>query len=322
MLRKGDAFDPELAEDLPAPSRCARMRDMSSDPLAQALAHRLLIVTGKGGVGKSTAAVVLARAAAARGQRVLLAAFASPRPFGGLLEELPPAGEIRAQGGLSVVHMTPQETLKEYVLTVVRFQFIYKLIFENRWVRQFLRAVPSLAEMMALGKLWYHLGETEGGRPRFDLVVLDAPATGHARGLLQLPRKVQKAIPPGPLAKIARDLSAMLTDRTTGLVLVALPEETPVQELLELAATAREERVGVALGIVNACYPALPLDPLPAAEEEPLARLTRAGARYRARRALHAEQLARLRAEAPGLPLLVWPHSFGRPALELLEEQR
>ncbi len=286
----------------------------TAEALERALQRRLLLVCGKGGVGKSSVAVALARLAASRGQRVLLTAMNAPQPFGGLLPGLAEDGVIAClPSGIEALNMVPTETLREYVLLVVKFQFIYKLIFENQLMRKFLRGIPSLAELMALGKLWYHFNQTEdGGRPRYDLLILDCPATGHGAGLLRLPRKVREATPPGPLQTIARDLEKMLGDsQRTGLVLVALPEETPVNELLELEAAAREEGVAPLLAVCNAFYPALP--PRQARpggiESEPLATLLSAHDAYQRRQALHARQLARLRAGA-GTTVLTLPCCF------------
>src|SRR5207244_926396 len=108
--------------------------------------------------------------------------------------------------------------------------------FGNRLVGYFLRFVPSLQELVMLGKILFHLREKRpDGSYRFDRIVIDAPATGHAITFLSVPQVVVDTVPPGPLANDATWMRDLLVDpQTTGAVLVSLPEELPVNETLEL----------------------------------------------------------------------------------------
>ena len=139
--------------------------------------------------------------------------------------------------------MRPHEAMREYALMVLRFETLYKTVFENRLVRYFLRFIPSLQELVMLGKILYHLQEKRpDGRWRFDTVVLDAPATGHAISFLNVPQVLLAdgaARAPWPARRMKmRDL--LVDPSVTAAVLVALPEEMPVNETLELHAALRD----------------------------------------------------------------------------------
>ena len=211
---------------------------MAAPPL---LSRRLAVVTGKGGVGKSTVAAALALHAAGRGRRVLVCEVNAQERIAPLLGARPVGARIRElQPRLHAVNVTPHEALREYGLKVVRFQTIYDAVFENRMVRHFLGIVPGFAELVMLGKILHEARATEGGRPRWDLVVMDAPATGHAIQLLRVPQALLDAFPPGPLRSDAEWMRALLLDPArTGIVLTTLPEEIPVNETLELDAEIR-----------------------------------------------------------------------------------
>ena len=201
---------------------------------SELFSKRLLVVTGKGGVGKSTVSAALALAAAARGKRVLVCEVAARERLPALLGGEPAGPEIsEAAPGVFSVHVLPPDAMREYALMVLRYKAIYKAVFENRLVRYFLRAVPSLAEIVMLGKVWWHAARDE----RFDLVILDAPATGHAVSLLATPANMLQIVSDGPLARDMREMQALLTDPArTSVCLVALPEEMPVNEAIELDA--------------------------------------------------------------------------------------
>ncbi len=206
------------------------------------LDRRLVVVTGKGGVGKSTVSAALAMLAARRGKRVLVvevdarervAPMLGGRPSGPLVRPVLP--------GISTVNVDPRHALEEYALMVVKVRAIYQAVFENRVVRFFLRAVPSLAETLMLGKILHEARSEAHGRPRWDLVVVDAPATGHAVQLLGVPRALLDTVPGGPLRRDAEWMHALLSDPgRTAVALVSLPEEMPVTETAELDAQLGE----------------------------------------------------------------------------------
>jgi anion-transporting ArsA/GET3 family ATPase len=292
------------------------------------LDRRLLVVTGKGGVGKSTVSAALALLAAREGKRVLVCEVNAQERVAPLLGA-PLAGTKarEAAPGLSTVNVTPPQAMREYGIMVLRFRAIYDAVFENRLVRYFLKVIPSLAELVMLGKILHEARLEEDGRPRWDLVVVDAPATGHAVQLLRVPGALLETVPAGPLRKDAQWMHELLVDPArTGVAIVTLPEEMPVNEAVELDAQVRTtlgmDRVAL---LVNA----MPEARFAPGEEGRLAALAAApppvgpaatAARLQAvRAALAARYLARAReaidlptAVLPLLPLPVW----GREAVE------
>ncbi len=285
-------------------------------------------MTGKGGVGKTTVSAALGLLAARAGKRVLVCEVNAQERVAPLLGA-PPAGARAAEAlpGLFTVNVTPHEAMREYGLMVLKFRTIYEAVFENRLVRYFLRAIPSLAELVMLGKILNEARAEERGRPRWDLVVVDAPATGHAVQLLRVPSALVDTVPGGPLRHDAEWMQALLVDPArTALAIVTLPEEMPVNEAIELDAQVRAV-LGIARGglFVNAmpearfgAEEAARLAVLQGAPS-PLGPAARAG-ELQALRAQHAARyLARARAALdlpttviPLLPLPAW----GREAVE------
>jgi anion-transporting ATPase len=299
------------------------------------LARRLALVTGKGGVGKSTVSAALAVIAARAGKRVLVCEVNASQERVAPLLGAPPAGTAirEARPGIFTVNVTPPEAMREYGLMVLKFRTIYEAVFENRLVRYFLRAVPGLAELVVLGKILHEVRLEEHGRPRWDLVVVDAPATGHAVQFLRVPAALLDTVPAGPLRRDAEWMQAMLVDpNRTAIALVTLPEEMPVNETIEL-----DQQIRGVLGIhrevlfVNA----MPESRFGEPEEARLEALGRApgalGAAARAARlqTLRAAQarryLARARAAIdlpttvlPLLPLATWgPEAVERIAASI-----
>jgi len=207
------------------------------------LDKRFLVVIGKGGVGKSTLSAALALAAVRAGKRVLVAEVNTRERISALLERRPVGSEIgRLEENLDAVDVEPRAAMREYALMILKFRAIYNAVFENRMVRYFLRAVPSLSQLVTLGKILYHVNERlPDGRPKWDLVIMDAPATGHGTLLLRLPQVLVASMPPGPMATEARKMHETLIDPlTTAVALVTLPETMPVNEAIELNRELRD----------------------------------------------------------------------------------
>jgi anion-transporting ArsA/GET3 family ATPase len=212
------------------------------------LTRRLLVFTGKGGTGKSTVAAAMARLAARRGLRVLACEANAhdrlPSLFG---SEAPRSVEESAKirevaPNLSLVNLRPEQALFEYGVMKFRSRRVTRGLLGNPVVHYFLRVIPSIAEVVILGKLLHHVKEEAGGRRRFDLVILDAPATGHGISLLRLPQVLLASVAAGPLHEDMVWMNALLVDpAVTAVNLVARPEELPVNETLELNARLRDE---------------------------------------------------------------------------------
>jgi len=220
------------------------------------LERKLVVISGKGGVGRTTVAAALAFAAASRGKRVLVAETQGHGRLGRLLGCNGPLGTdvTRINDNIDAVNMTPVAALREYGLMALRIEALYKVVFENRPVRAFLAAVPGLYAYSMLGKAWYHTTEMQGLRRRYDLVILDAPASGHAVTMMKIPRAVVTTMPKGPLTRDAQSIYNLLTSPAdSAFVVVTLPEELPAREAVELVNTTRH-KLNAPLGplIVNA----------------------------------------------------------------------
>ena len=279
------------------------------------LDRRLVVVTGKGGVGKSTVSAALALLASRAGKRVLVCEVGGQERVAPLLGA-PPTGAVtrEARPGLFTVSVVPGAAMREYGVMVLRFRTLYDVVFENRLMRYFLGAVPGLAELVTIGKILHEVKVVEAGRPRWDLVVLDAPATGHAVQLLRVPSALMDTVPAGPLRHDAEWMRAILEDPArTALALVTLPEEMPVNEAIELDVQVRDLlAIPRAALFVNAMPEvrftsdehAL-LGPLEA-QGEPLGPAARAANLQSARAESAARELARVRS-AIDLPVTVLP---------------
>ena len=217
---------------------------------------RLLVVTGKGGVGKSTLAAALAMQSAREGLRTLVCEVNAKERISQLLGRPEVGPEVTAiDENLWAVNVRPQEAMREYALMMLKFESIYSAVFENRVVRYFLRFIPSLQELVLLGKILFHLREKRAdGRWRFDRIIIDAPATGHAITFFSVPQVIVDTVPPGAMSEDAtwmRDL--LIAPKTTGVVLVSLPEELPVNETIELhGALATRVNMKSVLVVLNA----------------------------------------------------------------------
>jgi anion-transporting ArsA/GET3 family ATPase len=303
---------------------------VSDAPSGSVLAPRLVIVTGKGGTGKTTVAATLARAAARAGRRVLAADLSPDEPLIRLLEPGgAPAGYAGRQlePGLHVMQIEPFASLSEYLGLQIGVPGLVDRVVANRGFRELMGASPGWRELITLGKVW-HLEQMrdEQGRPRFDFIVVDAPATGHGVAFLNVPKVVVSAVRAGPLRRHTLAVEEMLQDRErTVLLPVALAEELPTRETVELVERVREE-VGVTLDrvIVNGVLPA----PFPPGLEDLDRRLaaippeTRFGALpsagalarcagfLRARHSLNRDYVQRI-GELTGLPVTTLPYLAG-----------
>ena len=267
-------------------------------------------------MGRTTVAAALARAAGRAGKRVLLAQTNAPERLGQLLGTPRPIGAdvTVIDERLSAVNMSPKQALHEYGVLLLRYEPLYRAVFENKPMRSFLGAFPGLDYWTMLGKAWWHTTEQENGRPKYDVVILDGPASGHATAMLRIPDAVMSAMPKGPLARDAGQARALLSDPTrTTAVLVTLPEELPARETTILAADLRDLRIPTGPLVVNSMPPADAADPtvakvLDAAGAAPpeLAGLLTAVATLAARRR-DADRIVESLDRDLGLPMLQLP---------------
>ncbi|HKA16325.1 MAG TPA: ArsA-related P-loop ATPase [Myxococcota bacterium] len=297
-----------------------------NDPRSPLAHRRLVIVTGKGGTGKTTVSAALALGAAARGKRVLVAAVDPDARLAALLAPRPAPLTYQpalARPNVWACHIEPFEALGEYLGIQLGTRRLVDPILRQRGFRQLLLASPGWRELITLGKVWHFEQMQDRGHPRFDLIVVDAPATGHSLTFLDVPRVVVSAVRAGPLRHHTERVEALIEDRRRTLLLpVAIAEELPARETVELVARARRE-LGVAIErvVVNAVheppYPddladldqrlaALPADAALGGLPPPRV-LSACGSAIRARAELNRHH-ARAIAQETGLPTVTLPY--------------
>ncbi len=230
------------------------------------LQHRLILVTGKGGTGKTTLAAALALAAAKRGRRTLAVEYDPHGAMATLFGE-PATFEPRQVGfNLWASNIDFISALKAYVMQTVKIRRVVDSILDHPIVRRFLDATPSAREITTLMQVQTFALETDAtGRRRFDNIIVDLAASGHAVMLLKTPVVALQLFTSGPVYDRARQIAEMLQDPAhTSLVLAALPEDLSVSETIETAAKMRDE-AGVGLGPV--LLNRMPAAPFSEAEE-------------------------------------------------------
>lgn len=205
------------------------------------LNHRLLIITGKGGVGKTTMSLVVARHAADHGKRVLILQLASTPwvnlLFGKETFDYLPTPILK---NIDLALIDPRNAFREYVADYMHVGKLAELALNRRIVTHFLDAIPGLNEILVLGKIYTLAKESLNNRggpgSRYDLIIVDAPATGHGLSLLQVPLVLRDAVKAGPLKTQADRIVQFLSQAEhCRLLLVTLLEDLPVQETIDLA---------------------------------------------------------------------------------------
>jgi anion-transporting ArsA/GET3 family ATPase len=233
--------------------------------LDELLKPKILIVSGKGGVGKTTVSAALALVAARAGHKVCIAEVDQkgtlPQLFGrgGRRSEDRPAltyepREIAA--GVWGMNISPEQALAEYLDVQYHMRRISKAFTSTHFVDYITTAAPGLKDILVLGKIWYLERDRSGRTDEFDTIIVDAPAAGHMLTFLSAPMGLSDALRVGPVRKQSDWLIEMLRDpERTRVHLVTLPEEMPVTETLETSA-ALEDRIGINSGVVfaNAVY--------------------------------------------------------------------
>jgi anion-transporting ArsA/GET3 family ATPase len=285
------------------------------------LDKRLLVVTGKGGAGKTTVAVALGLAAARQGRRVVLCEVAGSERMSRLVPEL------------TTVSVDPEEAKREWLRYQLKSRTLAGVLGGSSLFQYLTAAAPGLTELVTIGKVW-DLAQLEprAGTPAFDLAIVDAPATGHGLAMLRAPSTYATIARVGPVGRHAETIDAFLRDRRqTGVLAVALPEEMPVNETVEFE-RALDRELGMAIDaiLVNAVHPIRFRPPdieriRAATGQRPVTRaaLNAALSEHTRARAEHA-QVRRLR-RAAAAPVTTLPRIFepelGRDEIERLSAE-
>ena len=229
-------------------------------PITDFLDKRVLFVTGKGGVGKSTVSIALGIKAASEGKRTIIVEVASTENASKMFrQEEVGFKEVEIANDLWSISIDPEDSMKEYILLQLKVKAMRDLLFRSKMFTYLAAATPGLNELVTIGKIW-ELAQLDRkikhGR-KYDLVIVDAPATGHGISFLQTPRTFANIARVGPIHTQALQLQEMITDQDhTGTVLVSLPEEMPVNESASLEDQLTND-IGVAVDrvIMNGLYP-------------------------------------------------------------------
>jgi anion-transporting ArsA/GET3 family ATPase len=217
--------------------------------------RRLVVVTGKGGTGKSTVATALGLAAARAGLRTLLVETGGAQ---GLTRVLP------VRESLFLLSMNAQDALEDFAIRQIKLRSLYRLVFRNRFMGPFMDTVPGLPDIIQLGKIWDLLQETSQGNPHWDLLILDAPATGHGLTMLGAPRSMMEVTRSGPFHANAQRVHDLVSNpEQTAIVLTTLPEPLPVNEALQLYEGLGSSQGQVVGCVINQMHE-LPFTPLEA----------------------------------------------------------
>jgi anion-transporting ArsA/GET3 family ATPase len=295
--------------------------------MPELLDKRLVLITGKGGVGKTTVAAALGLTAAAEGKRTIVCEVAEQERLSTLFGERPSGyREHELAPGLFGISIDPERSKEEWLQYQLKSATLAGVLGHSRIFQYLTAAAPGLTELVTIGKVWElaQLQRKTRGAATYDLVIVDAPATGHGIAMLRAPQTFSEVARVGPIHRQAGIIHRFLADpAATGILTVAVPEEMPVNETLDLGGRLREEMgMGIDRIVVNQVLP----ERFTAAEAERLEAVdgslaVRAALTEYRRARVQRSQLRRLRraAEAPvsTLPFLFVP-DFGRDQVEAL----
>ncbi|MGZ4307003.1 MAG: ArsA family ATPase, partial [Solirubrobacteraceae bacterium] len=277
--------------------------------------QRLIIVSGKGGVGKSTVAAALALAASRSGLRTLVVEVSGRHDAARLLGTTAMSSQPQAGPVLEHVSVERHGALRDYLRNEVPGRLPAAMLARSKMFELFVDAAPGLGELLTIGKVCdlAGLGRGRRGDESPDLVVLDAPSSGQLVGMLTAPRTFGSIARVGPVARQAAAIQRVLTDpAAVAVVAVAAAEQMAVSETVALSDHLQEELgIDFAAVVVNKLLPArfsvADAARLSVAGDDPAVRTARwFHARARAQRA----QLARLRKGVPGVPSTTLPLLF------------
>jgi len=305
-------------------------------PILDFLEKRVLFVTGKGGVGKSTVAIALGIRAALEGKRAIVVEVSATENASRIFRQADVGfKEVEMANDLWAISIDPEDSMREYVLLQLKVKAMRDLLFRSRMFTYLAAATPGLNELVTIGKIW-ELAQLDRkvkhGR-KYDLVIVDLPATGHGISYLQSPRTFANIARVGPIHSQASQLQEMINDHEhSGTVIVSLPEEMPVNETKNLEDQLNDDvNVAVDRVIMNGLYEESfsaadlkEIKRLKKSDDEEVRAAGRAAVSQCSRTASQKEQLARLeglvKAPVTTLPFIFKPEIDLSCARKLAEE--
>lgn len=227
------------------------------------LDRKLLLVTGKGGIGKSFVSACIAQYASGLGKSVLIIQSAGCdqitsyfSPLEDLANPNPTVGQkMRHLGGIESINLSAEDNFREYVVKYLGQKRLYDTVFSNKIVKTFIKTIPGFSEVMLLGRMYFT--SELAPPPKYDLVIFDGYASGHFLSLMTTPDAVIHSTLGGPLVKETTRIKNFLAERkNSGIVFVTTPEDLVVSETLDflpkLQAVAPSPVVGLVVNKVLA----------------------------------------------------------------------
>ncbi len=210
--------------------------------LTDLFSKKLLFVTGKGGIGKTTVSAALGQIAASQGIKTLIFENSAQDQISPLFG-IPYSNNRRQQiqSNLSCINLSDEDNLKEYVTKYLKQEVLYEKVFKNKMVKSFFNVIPGFSEVMLLGRLFYTCELTDlESRP--DLVIFDSPASGHFLSLMTTPQAIVNTNLGGPLAKETHRVHQFLKEKEKcGTIYVGAPEDLVVSEMLDFIPKLKRE---------------------------------------------------------------------------------
>jgi anion-transporting ArsA/GET3 family ATPase len=296
--------------------------------LNEILARRVLIVLGKGGVGKSTLSSAMAKAATISGDRALIMECDSRAPLAATFGVVPSFAPTQVGHNLDLMTLDGRAALEEYLRLVVPGRMLLKAVFASRIYQFFVQAAPGLRELMMLGKVFYDAGRTDAKASTRSLIVVDAPASGQAMSLLKMPTAARSTFGDSVVGKEASNISKMLRDRRNcAIIQVTTADSLSISETIETHAQLNSIHLAPAAVIFNR----MPPSEFEAADISALT--NRRGAHIRKKDLEHLAELAKselnrvaearkaiakIRTETGG-PVLEIPEHSGKSGIELID---
>ena len=282
-------------------------------PIAALFTKRLVFVTGKGGVGKTTVALALGLAAARQGLRTIVCEVAHQERFSRLMgREGVGYEETEIAENLNAISLDQQHTLEEWVTYQLPSKTLAGMLYRNGIFQHLTSAAPGIKELVTIGKIW-ELSQlhrkSKDARP-YDFVVVDSPATGHGLGMLRAPRTFADIARVGPVRHQADRIDEFILSDKTGVLAVALPEEMPVNETLEYREELMSFRGDVDAVVMNALYPRRFTDEEIATLGGHSGPAVRAAVTEHRRYVAQQKELERLRDGVDGVPVTSLPFLF------------